>query len=218
LLKGLRRLILVGAGSFVHEVLWLAGEVRGEDCDWRVAGFLDDEPDRARDRLQRKMVELPVLGTTFDYVPRQDDCFAMSLASPTAKLTVGERLGNRGASFINLVHPSLTVMQHAVIGTGCVFMARTNVGPYSRIGNFVTLNNNSGVAHDTIIEDGVTLSGFCDVTGGCVLRRGAFLGSHAVVLPGAEIGEFGVVGAGSVVLRRVKARTSVFGVPAKEFR
>jgi len=217
LLKGRRRLILVGAGSFVHEVLWLAAQVLEEDCDWRVGGFLDDEPDRARDRLQRKMVELPVLGTTLDYVPRQDDCFAMSLASPMAKLTVGERLGNRGASFINLTHPSLTVMQHAVIGTGCVFMARTNVGPYSRIGDFVTLNNNSGVAHDTIVGDGVTLSGFCDVTGGCVLRRGAFLGSHAVVLPGAEIEEFGVVGAGSVVLRKVKARTSVLGVPAKEF-
>jgi acetyltransferase-like isoleucine patch superfamily enzyme len=114
------------------------------------------------------------------------------------------------------VHPTTSVMQHATLGSGCIFMARTNVGPYARVGDFVTVNNNSGVAHDAIVEDGVTLSAFCDVTGRCILRRGAFLGSHSALLPGAEVGEFAVVGAGTIVLRRVPAGVTVMGVPARE--
>lgn len=211
-----RRLIIVGAGDFAPEVLWLAGQIEERDRDWAVGAFLDDTPDRARQVLQNRMIDLKVLGTSLDYQPLENDCFALAIGSPEAKLSVAARLLSRGARFINLTHPTLSVMQHARIGTGCIFMARTNVGPYAQVGDFVTINNNSGVAHDTLVEDGVTLSAFCDVTGRCILRRGAFLGSHAALLPGTEVGEFAVVGAGSVPLKKVKARTTVFGVPARE--
>jgi acetyltransferase-like isoleucine patch superfamily enzyme len=42
-----------------------------------------------------------------------------------------------------------------------------------------------------------------------------FLGSHATIMPGVRVGEFSVVGAGSVAIRGVKAGQTVIGVPAK---
>ena len=59
------------------------------------------------------------------------------------------------------------------------------------------------------------MSGHCDITGGAKLKEGAFLGSHAVIIPKVTVGEYAVVGAGSVVIRTVGAGVTVFGVPAK---
>ena len=47
------------------------------------------------------------------------------------------------------------------------------------------------------------------------VRRGAYIGTRSIILPGVAIGENAVVGAGSVVTKDVEAGTKVAGVPAK---
>jgi acetyltransferase-like isoleucine patch superfamily enzyme len=51
-----------------------------------------------------------------------------------------------------------------------------------------------------------------------ILRRGSWIGACAILLPGVEVGENAVVGAGSVVTKSVPARTVVAGNPAKFIR
>ena len=53
---------------------------------------------------------------------------------------------------------------------------------------------------------------------GPTIRRGARIGSAAVLLPGVEIGEEAFVGAGAVVLRDIPARAVVVGNPARKIR
>lgn len=48
-----------------------------------------------------------------------------------------------------------------------------------------------------------------------VLKRGAYIGTNATILPGVTIGEGSVVGAGSVVTKAVPPNTVVVGVPAR---
>jgi len=48
-----------------------------------------------------------------------------------------------------------------------------------------------------------------------VIRRGAWIGLNAIILKGVEIGEFAVIGAGSVVTRSVPRCTVYAGNPAK---
>lgn len=43
-----------------------------------------------------------------------------------------------------------------------------------------------------------------------------FIGANATILPGVTIGDYAVIGAGSIVAHDVPARTVVAGVPAKE--
>jgi acetyltransferase-like isoleucine patch superfamily enzyme len=50
------------------------------------------------------------------------------------------------------------------------------------------------------------------------LWRACRVGSNVTVLPGLEIGEEAVVGAGSIVTRDVAARTVVLGSPARFVR
>ena len=48
-----------------------------------------------------------------------------------------------------------------------------------------------------------------------VLRRGASIGANATILPGIEIGQGAMIGAGAVVTRSVPANAVVFGNPAR---
>jgi acetyltransferase-like isoleucine patch superfamily enzyme len=50
---------------------------------------------------------------------------------------------------------------------------------------------------------------------GIVIRNGASIGANATILPGVEIGEKAMVGAGAVVTRSVPANATVIGNPAR---
>jgi acetyltransferase-like isoleucine patch superfamily enzyme len=50
------------------------------------------------------------------------------------------------------------------------------------------------------------------------IRRGAYLGLRSTILAGVTVGEFAIVGAGSVVTADVAPYTMVAGVPARVVR
>ncbi|HXH95625.1 MAG TPA: acyltransferase [Gaiellaceae bacterium] len=51
-----------------------------------------------------------------------------------------------------------------------------------------------------------------------VIRRGAYLGLRSTVLAGVTVGEYAIVGAGSLVTADVPPYTMVVGVPARVVR
>ena len=53
---------------------------------------------------------------------------------------------------------------------------------------------------------------------GAHIHRGARIGGGAVLLPGIDVGEDAVVGAGSVVTKDIPARKVYYGVPASYVR
>ena len=63
----------------------------------------------------------------------------------------------------------------------------------------------------------ITISSNCGITGGTKLREGCFIGDHACIAVGLEIGAGAYVGIGSVVIRDVPGNTKVFGNPARVF-
>jgi acetyltransferase-like isoleucine patch superfamily enzyme len=48
-----------------------------------------------------------------------------------------------------------------------------------------------------------------------VIGKGVWIGANVTILPGVEIGDFAVVGAGAVVTKSIPARSIAVGVPAK---
>jgi sugar O-acyltransferase (sialic acid O-acetyltransferase NeuD family) len=214
--KARARLVIVGGGGFGREMLWTANDVPADRRDWDVAGFVDDDVDGTRAQLARLGFDVPVLGSVADYQPADGDRLTCAIGAPRTKLRVCEELRGRGGRFADVIHPSAVMHASATTGEGLILRHFSGISVNCTVGDFVTINSSSGLGHDAVVADGCTLSAHADVMGGARLERGAMVGSHAAVLPGATVGEFATVGAGTVVLRRVKAETTVFGVPARE--
>ncbi|MDE5634180.1 MAG: transferase [Muribaculaceae bacterium] len=56
------------------------------------------------------------------------------------------------------------------------------------------------------------------MTAPVVIRRNAWIGAGAIILPGVTVGENAIVAAGAVVTKDVADNTVVAGIPAKYIR
>lgn len=68
------------------------------------------------------------------------------------------------------------------------------------------------ILHDSALTN---VADYPAKVGRITLRKECYLGAFVIVLPGVEIGERAIVGAGSVVTKDVPAQTVVAGVPAR---
>jgi sugar O-acyltransferase (sialic acid O-acetyltransferase NeuD family) len=207
-----KRLLIIGAGGFGREVLQWAQDVQAQQIvDWEVGGFLDSNSQA----FENFEIALPVLGDPQTWQPDASDRFICAIGDPSTRLRICRELQSRGAKFISLVHPTAIVGSRCHIGTGTVLCPGVTVTVDATIGNFVILNVRSCVGHDAHVGDGCTINDFCDITGNAKLGEGVFLGSHSSVTPSTKVGDYARVGAGSVVVRRVRANTTVMGPTAK---
>jgi UDP-2-acetamido-3-amino-2,3-dideoxy-glucuronate N-acetyltransferase len=130
------------------------------------------------------------------------------------------------------------IRENARLGSGCVVGRGAYVGPGVIIGNNVKLQNHALVYEPARLEDGVFVGPAAVLTNdvhprsvdaagrlkrsddweasGVVLREGASLGAHAVVVAGRTIGRWALVAAGAVVTRDVADYALVAGVPARQ--
>jgi len=207
-----QRLLIIGAGGFGREVLGWALDMPAAQRGWEVSGFLDDNPAA----LASRPAPIAVIGAPLDYPVSANDRLVCAIGDPRTKLSLCRALKARGGQFITLIHPTAVVGPACEIGEGCILCPGAVITTNVTLGRFVAVNVCATVGHDAVVGEGCTLSGHADVTGFARLGEGVFLGSHASVLPGATVGNYAVVGAGSVVLRKVKAGVSVMGVPARQ--
>ena len=131
------------------------------------------------------------------------------------KETISKLLEERGANFSTFTHRSAVVGSHVTLGKGCILCPNAILTCDVTVGDFVTINCFSGAGHDVSIGSFSTLSSHVDITGYAKIGERVFFGSHATVLPKVQIENDTVIGAGSVVMSKVRKGTTVFGNPAK---
>ncbi len=100
-----------------------------------------------------------------------------------------------------------------------------DIHPAARIGRGIMIDHATGVVigETAVVEDdvsmlhGVTLGGTGKEGGDRhpKVRRGTLIGANATILGNIEVGECARVGAATVVLSDVPARTTVAGIPAR---
>jgi len=123
------------------------------------------------------------------------------------------------------------IMKDAVIGEGCNIGQNVVVSPGVKLGNNVKVQNNVSIYTGVICEDDVFLGPsmvFTNITNPrsavirrdqyvtTMVRRGASIGANATIICGNEIGEYSLIGAGTVITRDVKPYALVVGNPGRQ--
>jgi acetyltransferase EpsM len=117
--------------------------------------------------------------------------------------------------YATVIHPTATVSNKSDLGDGVVVMPNTVVGPNVSIGNHTQLYAQSFVGHDTELGEMVFVANNASIGGRLMIDNGAHIGSNASILERLAIGEFAVVGLGSVVVDDVESYQKVVGNPAE---
>ena len=123
------------------------------------------------------------------------------------------------------------IMSNCVIGESCNIGQNVVISPNVKLGRNVKIQNNVSVYTGVICEDDVFLGPsmvFTNVINPrsavsrkdeyrpTILRRGASIGANATIVCGNEIGEYALIGAGSVITKPVPAYALVVGNPARQ--
>jgi UDP-2-acetamido-3-amino-2,3-dideoxy-glucuronate N-acetyltransferase len=152
---------------------------------------------------------------------------------PSAEVETGAVIGE-GSKIWHLCH----IRRDAHIGSECVIGRGVFVDAGVQIGNRVKIQNYVSVFHGVTIEDGVfvgphvcftndlfpravnsdmTLKAADDwVLGETRVRAGAALGANSTIVCGITIGQWAMVGSGSVVTKDVPDYALVVGNPARQ--
>lgn len=205
-------IIIVGAGGCGREVANWIDDINKIDAAWNILGFLDDN----LNALEGFLCKYKIIGTIRDHKPKEGMKYAMGIANPSVKKIVAPMMMEKGAQFASIIHPSTHIYSEFELGEGLVTYPNSKIATGCKIGDFVTLQS-TVLGHDSQLGDYVTVSSNCGITGGTKLYEGCFIGDHACIAVGLEIGANAYVGIGSVVIRNVEKDTKVFGNPARAF-
>ncbi len=122
------------------------------------------------------------------------------------------------------------IQSGATIGKNCILGQNVNIGANVRIGNGCKIQNNVSIYEGVTLEDEVFCGPSCVFTNDLfpraqashgwslektLIKKGASIGANATVVCGHTVGEYALVGAGSVVIGDVKPHALIVGSPAR---
>lgn len=144
---------------------------------------------------------------------------------PTAEVSEEASIGD-GTKIWNLAQ----VREKSVIGKDCIISKNVYVDTEVKLGDRVKVQNNVNIYHGVEIEDDVFLGPSMTFTNDFYprafnadwkitytkVKKGASIGANATIVCGNTIGEYAMIGSGSVVTKDVKDYALVVGNPARQ--
>lgn len=208
----MKHLIIIGARGFGRECFDLFNNKRGHRWEYSIKGFLDDKAN-ALDGMEAYP---PILGPVETYQIQKNDVFFCALGNPVQRKKYSDIILKKGGEFIScvsdyaLVNPTAKIGHGVFVGAYAIISADVKVDDFAVIHPFCNLGHDVHVGQYGEIESYVAVGGY-SVIGECVTIH-----PHSTILPNIHLGDMSAVGAGSVVIKDVNEKTTVFGVPAKK--
>jgi sugar O-acyltransferase (sialic acid O-acetyltransferase NeuD family) len=207
----MKNLVIIGAGGFAREVFDMANYCYGTDPDFKIKGFLSDGPSSIE-----SLGYPAVLSNVADYSIEEEDVFFCGIGSVQDRKKCVEIILSKGGKFINLIHPNVVISPSVKIGIGVAIKAYCVLASDAVIGDFTFIQSAVIMGHDVQVGKYCQINSFSFFAGNSRLEDSVFVGAHSKFVQSTTAEELSVIGIGSLVIRKVKKGTTVFGSPAKK--
>jgi len=212
-----RDIVILGAGGYAREVASVIKAINlVSPYSWNFLGYCGTK----NDPIGTLLNGYPILDSS-QIVPRAQDLYVIAaIGDPHIRERAVHEAELANCKFATLIHPSAKIMDEETIsiGPGTSICADCILTVNIQIHAHVVVNLDCTIGHDCILEDFVTLSPGCHLSGYTTIRRSAFLGIGAVTIEKREIGTSAKIGAGAVVIKDIPPNVTAVGIPAQVVR
>lgn len=204
----MRPLVVIGAGWHGREVMKICGDAKlwgGKKAflDDNVTGEVDGVPVHGK------------LDVLEDPTFLQDHSLALGIGDNKLRTEIGQHIIRSRGNLLSVIHPTAIVWSED-IGLGSVIFPFAIISVAAKVGKFCIVNKHATVGHGADMADGCNVADACAFSG--KMGAGSMMGMHAVTIPGVDIGENTMVGAGAICIKSVDDNAKVAGVPAKPIK
>lgn len=210
----MEKIAIVGSGGFAREILTLINDINRQKKKFEFIGFVGFDKSQT-------MHGFPVIGNDEEINKTTEPIsLVIAVGEPNLKETIRSKYTNPLISFPTLIHQSVIIgdSDSVKIGEGCIICAGCILTTDITLHNFVTLNLQCTVGHDTVINDYASFMPSVNISGEVNVGKGVYVGTGAKIINQLEIGENTIVGAGAVVAKSLPANCTAVGVPAKPIK
>lgn len=208
-------MILFGVSNMLSNVYECVNEL-GK----KVTRIVLNVPEQKRERTKgfetrlRELNERPLITPLEDFAPQEDEEYFVVPTTPKKSVLIEFLKNNYHLEFSQLIHPTAYVSPYAKIGQGVFIGARSVISPGCVLKDHVFVHCGVTVGHDTVLHEYVRLNPGCNIASHVEILDYAMIGLGANVIEELVIGRAAIVAASAVVIRDVKEKNMVAGVPA----
>lgn len=203
----MKDIVIIGAGHLGLDVYNLIQRINAVTPTWNLVGFLNDVPSEIL-----KYTDKSLIGPIKGWNPRNGECYALAIGATHEKERIANEFKAKGAQFPVLISPDAIVNRFARIDEGAMVMSTSKVGPGAHVGKFAVVGDTT-IAMEAELGDYSNTASYANIYKQVKVGMRVQIWSHSVILN--SVGDDAIVGAGSIVISKVKPGTKVFGAPAK---
>lgn len=204
------KLFIVGCGNVGGFVAYNFDTFNSENFE--IEGFLDDDTEKHG----KVIFDYPVLGG-FDLIKSWDKEIAVviGIADPITKKEVKKRITSPNVCFPSLLSKNAWVSKNVKIGQGAVIYPGVTIDYHVEIGEFVLVNKNCSLGHNSILSRFSTLAPGVCLAGFTHLEECVNVGINSATKQSVHIGKNTIIGGMAMVVKDLPENITAVGIPAK---
>lgn len=208
------KLVIAGAGTYGSVYKYYIEE----QSKHTVIGFADDDESKIGQKVNgvevicktRDFEKIRSLGVEGVIAPIGDNRIRLNLLIDYI---------SQGFQTPSFIHNSVVIPRELKIGRGVYILPGSIIMPFVEIHDFVMISIGVKVAHHTILGEASFLSTGVNIGAMIDFGKCAFAGIGSTISTGVKrIGNYAIIGAGSVIIRDVEDHAVIVGNPGRVIR